>query len=95
MYEKEGEGMGNIREEISERFDLPALAMGGLPRITLSGDRQVLVENHRGILEYGGELVEVAGGRVRVRIRGRGLYLRAMDPEMILVAGEIFGVDLE
>lgn len=87
--------MGKFFEDISERFDLPADAAAGLPRITLTGDRQVLVENHRGLLEYGAETVELAGGRLRVRIRGQGLYLRAMDPEMVLVCGHIFGVDME
>lgn len=87
--------MGKIFEDISERFDLPADAAAGLPRVTVIGDRQVLVENHRGLLEYSGEIVELAGGRLRVRIRGEGLYLKAMDPEMILVGGQIFGVDME
>ena len=87
--------MGKLFEDLSERFDLPVDAAAGLPRVTLSGDRQVLVENHRGLLEYSGERVELAGGRLRVRIRGQGLYLRAMDPEIILVAGQIFGVDME
>ena len=87
--------MGRIREDIAERFDVPALAVNAAPRITLSGDRQVLVENHRGILEYGGETVVLGGGRLRITIRGQGLCLRAMDSEMILVGGEIFGVDLE
>lgn len=85
--------MARWMEEIADRFDLPADTVAGLPRITLTGDRRVLIENHRGLLEYSEETVEVSGGRLRVRVRGTGLRLRAMDAEALLVTGTIFSVE--
>jgi sporulation protein YqfC len=82
-------------EDIAERFDLPAETAAGLPRITITGDSRVLIENHKGLLEYSDELIQVSGGRVRVRISGQGLLLRAMDGEMLLISGKIFAVELE
>lgn len=87
--------MGKILEDIAERFELPMEAMTTLPRITLSGDKQVLVENHQSLLEYTGQQVVLGCGRLRLRIRGEGLVLRAMEAEMILISGQIFGVDME
>ena len=86
--------MAGLIEEITERFDLPA-ETAGLPKVTITGGRQVLVENHKGLLEYSGEQIEINGGRLRVRIRGTGLELRAMSRELVLVTGQIFGVDME
>ena len=55
----------------------------------------MIIENHRGLLEYSDTLIEVGAGRFHVRVRGEGLMLRAMDSEILIISGTIFGVDLE
>lgn len=87
--------MAHILETLARRTDLPADIVAGAPKVTLTGAEQVLVENHRGILAYTDGLVEVNGKGGRIRIRGEKLLLRAMDSEMLLVTGNIFGIDLE
>ena len=82
-------------ESLAGRFDLPAEVVTGVPKVTVTGTSQVLVENHRGLLAYSDTEVAVDGKSVRVRVRGDGLLLRAMDREMLLVTGTILGVDLE
>ncbi|MEG1632427.1 MAG: YabP/YqfC family sporulation protein [Oscillospiraceae bacterium] len=86
--------MREWREDIAERLELPAEAAGVL-KVSLSGKRRVLVENHRGILEYADDCIEVAGGALRLRIRGDGLEIKAMDRADLLVTGTIFSVELE
>ena len=87
--------MAKFLEALSEHFDLPAEAVAGAARITLSGRQQVLIEHHKGLLAYSGTEVEVGCGLLRCRIRGEGLLLRAMTAEMLLVTGTVFGVDVE
>lgn len=87
-------GARDWKEDIAERFELPA-ETAGLLKVTLAGRGRVLVENHRGLLEYGRDCVEIAGGRMRLRIRGDGLELRAMDREALAVTGRIYAVELE
>ena len=87
--------MAHLREKLARRTDLPADIVAGTIKVTLTGTERVLVENHRGILAYTDGLVEVNGKGVLLRIRGEKLLLRAMDSEMLLVTGKIFGVDLE
>ncbi len=83
-----------IPEETACRFDLPADAAAGLPRITLTGRKRVCVENHRGLLGYSPQRVELGGGRIRVVISGTDLYLRVMDRHAVVVTGEIVSVEL-
>ena len=87
--------MARFLEKLARRTDLPADIVAGTIKVALTGTEQVLVENHRGILAYTDGLVEVNGRGVLLRIRGEKLLLRAMDGEMLLVTGKIFGVDLE
>lgn len=84
----------DIPEETAHLFDLPMDAAAGLPRITLIGRKRICVENHRGLLVYSTERVEIGGGRVRVCITGCDLYLRVMKKDAMVITGEIHSVEL-
>ena len=83
-----------LLERAAQAFDLPADALTGLPRIELVGDRELRMENHRGILAYGSEEIHISGGKLIVKVRGTGLELKAMNARELLITGTIFSVDL-
>jgi len=82
-----------ILEKTSAALDIPGDILTGLPRIELLGDREMRMENHKGILAYGSEEIHVSGGKLVVRVKGRELELRAMDPAQLLITGQIDGVE--
>ena len=91
-----GEGMSKLaalREEFADRFDLPAES-AGVVKVTLTGSRRALIEDHRTLESYTRECVEVAAGAHHVRITGEALELKAMDREALLVTGRILSVEL-
>ena len=83
-----------ILEKTAEVFDLPGDLVAGLPRVELVGNRELRMENHRGILAYGEEEIVISGGGLVYRLRGTGLELKAMNASELLITGEIEGVDL-
>ena len=83
-----------LLERAAQAFDLHADALTGLPRIELVGDRELRMENHRGILAYGSEEIHISGGKLIVKVRGTGLELKAMNARELLITGTIFSVDL-
>ncbi len=83
-----------LLEKTAQALDLPADALAGLPRIELVGDRELRMENHRGILAYGDTEIHVSGGAFIVKITGSELKLRAMTGLELLVTGHITGVEL-
>ena len=85
----------SILERTAEVFDLPGDLVAGLPRIELIGDRELRMENHRGILAYGTEEIHISGGRLVLRVRGEELELRAMNAGELLITGRIWGLELE
>lgn len=80
---------------IAEFFSIPADVVAGVPKLTVIGCRRVLVENHRGITEYGREVIEINGGRVKLRIHGRELELVVMNRNELLIHGSILAVEFE
>ena len=75
-------------------LDLPADALAGVPRLELVGDGELRVENHKGILAYGDEEIQVSGGVFLIQIRGSNLALRAMTGLELLITGRIDGIQL-
>ena len=84
-----------LLEKTAEVFDLPGDVLAGLPRVELTGDRELRMENHRGILSYGTEEIHISGGRLVVKVRGEGLELKSMNARELLLTGAIRAVELE
>lgn len=91
--EKKGRKEG-LLEKTAEVFDLPGDVVAGLPRVELLGDRQLRMENHKGILAYGADEIHISGGKLIVKVRGANLELRAMNAVELLITGDIAGVEL-
>ena len=87
--------MSDWKEKLTARMELPGELLDEIPRLTLTGGTRVLVENQTELLSYSDEMIELGCGRLRLRIRGEGLLLRAMDREELLVTGRIFCVEVD
>ena len=85
---------GGVLGSVAELFDLPADVVAGLPRLELVGDGELRVENHKGILAYGDQEIQVSGGVFLIQIRGSGLELRAMTGLELLITGRIDSIQL-
>ena len=82
-----------IIDKAFERFDLPVEALG-YGRIVLSGNSHLMIENHGGVLEYAEDIVVVALKKGRLRVRGSGLCLSAIDGDSIVIGGKIQVMEL-
>ena len=78
----------------AEVLDLPGDVVAGLPRIEMTGNRELRMENHKGILAYGSDEIHISGGKLVVKVRGAGMELKAMNASELLIAGTIAGVDI-
>ena len=91
MAEKRRQG---LLEKTAQVFDLPADVVAGLPRLELVGDRELRMENHRGILAYGTREIHISGGAFGVRICGEELELRTMTALELLITGNITDIHI-
>jgi sporulation protein YqfC len=76
-----------------DAFDLPGEVLAGMPKLTVTGNRRVHIECHKGIVEYDGGLIAVNGGAIVVKIRGEGLEIISMTADEILIKGFIVTVE--
>ena len=83
-----------LLEKTAQVLDLPGDAVAGLTRLEITGSRELRMENHKGILAYGGQEIHISGGKLVVKVRGSNLELKSMNASQLLITGEIDGVDL-
>ena len=83
-----------ILERTAEVLDLPGDVVAGLPRIEITGSRELRMENHKGILAYGSQEIHISGGRLVVKVKGTDLELKSMNASQLLITGDIAAVEL-
>lgn len=78
-----------VLQSLARRLDIPQDIVLDLPRITMLGNKQILIENHKGIIEYTSQLVRISLSQGELTVIGAGLMLGNLQQEQILVEGEI------
>ena len=63
-----------------------------LPLVEILGDRRVLIEQHRGVLEYGCHEIGVRVNFGILLITGNSLRLSRMTKDQLVICGSIDGV---
>lgn len=76
----------------AQLLDLPQDVALDLPRVTLIGDVQLYIENHRGIIHFSSDTLRLALPKGKVEVSGRELVIRAILPEEIFIEGVIEGL---
>jgi sporulation protein YqfC len=83
------------RYGLLDRLDLPGETLPGQVLVEIAGENRMLIEQHRGIREYTPERIGVCVRYGMVEICGKGLELRSMSREQLIISGCIHSITLE
>lgn len=83
----------NIKENVSDALEIPKDILLDLPRITLIGNLQVSIENHKGIIEYSNEYIRVKIKDGVIKVSGMDLVIKTIITEEIIITGKIASID--
>ncbi|MGM0471622.1 MAG: sporulation protein YqfC [Bacillota bacterium] len=81
-----------LKNKFAEFFEMPKDVVLDMPRISLIGNLELRLENHRGVIEYQQSKIRIRIYKGQVVIVGEGLVIELLTKQSIKVAGEI--VDL-
>lgn len=81
-----------VRKLTSDLFDLPQDVALNVPRITMVGSVQLYIENHRGVAHFSDQELRLKINEGEFRILGKGLKIRAIYSEEVLVEGHITSI---
>ena len=83
-----------LRQWTAQMFELPQDIIFDVPRFTLIGNRQLFVENHRGIVHFSHDSMRLALVTGELEVHGRNLVIRGIWTEEVFIEGEIDEVKL-
>lgn len=81
-----------VQDHFVNWLDMPQDALLDLPRITIIGDKQLYLENHRGIIEYSPQRVRVSVAGGQLEISGQNFSLKNIKADEIALEGKILGL---
>lgn len=84
-----------LRQELSEFLELPLDISMDLPKVTIVGDLGVLIQNHRGLIQYSPEKIVIGVGKGQIAILGESLEIEEVSKEDMIVRGAIGSVQME
>jgi len=73
---------------------MPQDVVYDLPRLTMIGDRQLYIENHRGIVHFSNEKLRLALSKGEIEVTGSDLVIRTIWTEEIFVEGVITNIEI-
>jgi len=78
-----------LKRRITTTFELPRDIMLDWPTIRMIGNEELVLSNHKGISEYTKEQVRVKTGLGVVKVLGRGLVIKEIGSDDIVIMGKI------
>ncbi len=84
----------NLRTNISEALELPIEITLDLPRITLIGNQEANIFNHKGIIEYSSTLIRINSKIGIIKVVGADLEIRNILSEEISIVGIVDNIEI-
>ena len=80
---------------VNEILDIPKEVGTDIPKITLLGFGEILIENYKGILEYEEFFIRVSTYIGNININGYSLKINKITDEFVSIMGKIENIDFE
>ena len=79
--------MERSREIISEKLDLPKDVILNLPKITIVGDEEITIENHKGIMIFEKDKIRINTNMSPIEIKGNSFEILYIASATITIKG--------
>ncbi|MBU5315809.1 sporulation protein YqfC [Clostridium bornimense] len=83
------EKMRKSAEFLSEKLDIPMELVGVKAKITVLGDEEITVENHKGIISFSKEYLEIATYKENISLYGDNFEICYISEGTMVIRGKI------
>lgn len=83
------------RRGFTEVLAIPPETVTELPLVSVRGNRSVCIENHRGIVGYSEECVQIAVKKGSIFVFGQELHIACMSRRSLELRGRISSMEWE
>jgi len=95
MKKRKPQNRGKKVSFINEILEMPKEISSGIPKITMVGFEEMLIENYKGILEYEELYIRINTYIGVINITGNNFNLKNLNEDDILITGVFEKIELE
>ncbi len=85
--------MKRWKENISDMLELPKDTFMNLPQIIMLGNKEIYIDNYKGIIEYSDTVIRLNIGEKALKICGENLDIKGIGEEDITIDGSFCSVE--
>lgn len=85
----------NTRNKIEKLLEIPVEVTTNIPKITLIGFNQLMIENYTGVIGYEEHLVKINSSIGIIIIEGNKMNLNQINENDVLISGVLSKIYLE
>lgn len=85
----------SVKQNVVESLELPKDLVYGMSIVTVTGRREVLIENYKGILEYNEEYIKIQAKNAKLTVYGKQLKIEYYTNEDMKVVGFVKSIEYE
>jgi sporulation protein YqfC len=93
VRKKENKEKKDIKEKVSEILELPSEIILDVPKLIFIGNKNLSIENYKGIIEYSDKIIRINTNPYMIKITGQKLEIKTITAEEILILGEILTLE--
>lgn len=82
-----------FKEKVTEVLELPKEIILNVPRLTMVGMSNLVIENYKGIIEYDTVRIRLNTSLGILKITGQKLVIKEITSEDVIVDGDIQGLE--
>lgn len=79
----------NFKEKFTEMLELPKEIVLNMPKLTMLGNGDLIIENYKGILLYDQDVIRVNTTAGIIKVNGTDIYIKEITSENIMIYGDI------
>ena len=85
--------MKNPREALGNAWGVPKDVSLDLPHMTVSGNKELYIENYKALLSYDSGSIVVGSRKFVIAVTGKNLEIKSIRRDDILITGEILHIE--
>jgi len=83
------------KEDMAQKLDLPRDIVLDIPKIIITGDNELIIENHKGIIMFGEDEIKVNSNVGVISLHGKKLEILFIGGSTVVLGGKFKSVNYE
>lgn len=83
----------NVSDRFTELLNIPKEIVADIPKLVLSGNKEVFIENYKGLIVYTDTNIKINSKDTLIHIVGESLNIKVITSEELIISGNIISIN--